>query len=211
MVKVIFFDFDGVILDSMPIRDYGFKKIFKGFPQKEVDDFLIYHNNNGGLSRFHKIEYFYNNILKKTISKKEIEKYANEFSEIMKNELINKKYLISDTLNFIRKNNDNFIYHIVSGSEQNELRFLCKKLDIDKYFKSIEGSPIPKNDLVKNILDKEKYKKEESILIGDSINDYEAASINGISFFGFNNEALKNKGQYLDSFINLEGILNGKL
>ena len=29
MIKTIFWDFDGVILDSMPIRDYGFRKIWK--------------------------------------------------------------------------------------------------------------------------------------------------------------------------------------
>ena len=30
-IKTIFWDFDGVILDSMPIRDYGFAKIFEEF------------------------------------------------------------------------------------------------------------------------------------------------------------------------------------
>ena len=28
MIKTIFWDFDGVILDSMPIRDFGFAKTF---------------------------------------------------------------------------------------------------------------------------------------------------------------------------------------
>ena len=30
-IKTIFWDFDGVILDSMPIIDFGFKKIFEEF------------------------------------------------------------------------------------------------------------------------------------------------------------------------------------
>ncbi len=38
--KVIFWDFDGVILDSMSIRDYGFKEIFKAFKQSEIDSLL---------------------------------------------------------------------------------------------------------------------------------------------------------------------------
>lgn len=29
MTKTIFCDFDGVMLDSMPIRDYGFAKILR--------------------------------------------------------------------------------------------------------------------------------------------------------------------------------------
>ena len=36
-IKTIFWDFDGVILDSMPIRDYGFAKIFKEFDKELVD------------------------------------------------------------------------------------------------------------------------------------------------------------------------------
>ncbi|MGH2278576.1 hypothetical protein ACRCD7_05475 [Aliarcobacter sp. ERUVET-7] len=36
MIKTIFWDFDGVILDSMPIRDFGFAKIFEEFDKELV-------------------------------------------------------------------------------------------------------------------------------------------------------------------------------
>jgi phosphoglycolate phosphatase-like HAD superfamily hydrolase len=203
MIKTIFFDFDGVILDSMPIRDYGFRKIFEEYPIELVDKLIEYHQLNGGLSRFHKIKYFYNELLEKNISDKKIEQYANQFSIIMKEELINKKYLINETVDFIKENYDSFNLHIVSGSEQNELRYLCKELDVAKYFKTIEGSPTPKNDLVKNRLEIEKYNSNEAILIGDSINDYEAANVNGLKFYGFNNIELKEKDTYIISFKSL--------
>ena len=67
MIKNILFDFDGVILDSMPTRNYGFKKIFEKFDDNLVDIFLIYHNKNGGLSRYVKIKYFYNELLLKSL------------------------------------------------------------------------------------------------------------------------------------------------
>lgn len=200
MIKVIFFDFDGVILDSMPIRDYGFRKIFEGYSSELVEKLISYHQLNGGLSRFHKIKYFYNELLKKDISEEKIVEYANSFSEIMKEQLTNKKYLISETVNFIKENYKSYKLHIVSGSEQNELRYLCEKLGVAKYFITIEGSPTPKNDLVKNRLELEKYNNNEAILIGDSINDYEAANINDLKFFGFNNTELKEKDEYISSF-----------
>lgn len=207
MIQTIFFDFDGVILDSMPIRDYGFRKILESYSEELVEKFIVYHQENAGLSRFHKIKYFYNNYLNKNITNEEIQKYASIFSKIMRKELPNKKYLISETIDFIKNNYKHMNFHIVSGSEENELNFLCKELKINNYFKSIEGSPTHKNDLVKNILEKEQYKTIESILIGDSINDYDAASTNGLKFFGFNNKSLKNKDEYLDSFKNLEVFL----
>jgi beta-phosphoglucomutase-like phosphatase (HAD superfamily) len=72
MIKNILFDFDGVILDSMPIRDYGFKKIFEDYDDDLVNKFLKYHNRNGGLSRYVKIKYFYNKLLKQEISEEKI-------------------------------------------------------------------------------------------------------------------------------------------
>ena len=201
MIKTIFWDFDGVILDSMPIRDFGFAKIFEEFDKELVDKLLEYHTLNGGLSRYVKIRYFYNILLKEDVSDEKVQKLADKFSTIMKSELTNKKYLIKETVDFIEKNYQNYNFHIVSGSDEKELNYLCKELDLTQYFKTIEGSPTPKNDLVKKILEKYKYDPKETILIGDSINDYEAANINGMKFYGYNNEKLREMSKvYLENF-----------
>ena len=204
MIKTIFWDFDGVILDSMPIRDYGFAKIFEEFDKNLVDKLLEYHTLNGGLSRYVKIRYFYNILLKKDVSDEKVQELADKFSIIMKTELTNKKYLIKETVDFIEKNYQNYNFHIVSGSDGKELNYLCKELDLTKYFKTIEGSPTPKNDLVKNILQKYSYNPKECILIGDSINDFDAANINGMKFYGYNNKLLKDKDAYIENFNNFK-------
>ena len=204
MIKNILWDFDGVIIDSLAIRDYGFREIFKEFDKQSVDKLIQYHNYNGGLSRFHKIEYFFNEILKQNITQDEILQYANKFTTIMRQSLSDKKYLINDTVNFIKNNYKNYNFHIVSGSEHNELNFLCQKLDLSQYFISINGSPTPKNQLIKNLLESYNYNINQTILIGDSINDYEAASVNKIDFYGFNNENLRDKSKiYIEDWNNL--------
>lgn len=190
--KVIFWDFDGVILNSMPIRDKGFLYIFKDYPEEIINQLLEYHHRNGGLSRYVKIKYFYEELLKKPITQEEVNQLAEQFSEIMRKELINPELLIDDSLSFIKKYYQSSYFHIVSGSDQNELRFLCKELNIEHYFDSIHGSPTPKKQLVENILKEKKYPLEDCVLIGDSINDYEAAKYNQIAFWGYNNEELKN-------------------
>lgn len=203
MIKNIFFDFDGVILDSMPIRDKGFEEMVSKYTQdkKMIEEFLEFHRYNAGLSRFFKFRYFFEKMLKKDISEKIILDLANDFSEIMKRELTNKKYLIKETVDFITNNYTKYNMYIVSGSEQNELRYLCKELGISDYFKIILGSPIHKNDLVKNIISQEDLNVKECILIGDSINDYDAAITNDIDFYGYNNEKLKEKSEfYINTF-----------
>jgi len=203
VTKTIFWDFDGVIVDSMPIRDYGFAKIFEDFDKDLVDKLLEYHTLNGGLSRYVKIRYFYNTLLGLEVSDERVQELADSFSTIMKKELTNKKYLITETIKFIEENYKNYNFHIVSGSDEKELNYLCKELGLTKYFKTIEGSPTPKNDLVKNILEVYSYNPKESVLIGDSINDYEAANINGMTFYGYNNKDLKEFDRYIEDFNSL--------
>jgi len=200
MIKNIIWDFDGVILDSMPVRDYGFRKIFEKFDKYLVDKLLEYHHNNGGLSRYIKIRYFYEKLLNQNITDEEVNILSEQFSIIMKKELINKKYFIQDSVDFIKLNYQKYNFHIASGSDEKELNYLCKELKISQYFLSINGSPIHKNNLVKDILFKNNYLKDETILIGDSINDYEAANVNNINFYGYNNINLRNKQFYIVSF-----------
>jgi len=201
VIKNILFDFDGVILDSMKIRTDGFREIFSSFQKKDVDLLVDFHNKNGGLSRYVKIEYFFKRILNEDIDTQKINEIAARFSEIMRYKLIDKSLLIEPTINFIYKNYKAFNFHIVSGSDQNELRFLCDKLKLREYFISIFGSPTVKDDLVANIIKSHKYKKAETIIIGDSINDFNAAERNKIKFFGFNNPDLKEKSdKYIENY-----------
>ena len=188
--KTILWDFDGVILDSMAVRDWGFKEIFKDFSKEQVIKLLEYHHTNGGLSRYVKIRYFYENILGKLISEERVLEYAEAFSVLMKQELTNTDNLIVDAVSFIRENYRKFSFHIV-----------CKELGLESYFISIHGSPTPKIQLVKTLLEEHGYDNKNTCLIGDSINDFEAAEANDISFYGYNNLfLLKTSKAYINSF-----------
>ena len=58
-MKIIFWDFDGVILNSNKVRDSGFEIVLKDFPKNQVELLLNYHRQNGGLSRYVKFRYFF--------------------------------------------------------------------------------------------------------------------------------------------------------
>lgn len=185
-IKVIFWDFDGVLMDSNAVRDLGFERVLSEFPKEQVDQLLAFHQANGGLSRYVKFRYFFEEIRKEPITDNEILVWAERFSLIMKELLVNPELLIEETLNFVKENQGKYIMYITSGSDQKELQFLCKEMKIDYLFKSIHGSPTSKTELVKAIIEACDYRREECVLIGDSINDWQAAKANGISFAEFN-------------------------
>jgi HAD superfamily hydrolase (TIGR01549 family) len=152
---------------------------------------LDFHKANGGLSRYVKFRYFFEEVLGQEVSEEKILEYAHRFSVIMKELLVNPSLLINETLQFVKTHYDKYPMHIVSGSDGNELRYLCERMEIDSYFISIEGSPTPKKQLVADLLKRHDYKTSECVLIGDSINDYEAAQENNIHFMSYNNPALE--------------------
>ena len=198
--KNILFDFDGVILDSMATRELGFRTIFSSYPKVLVDKLLKYHNDNGGLSRYVKIRYFYEQVLGKQIKENDLQILAQEYSNIMRSELIDPANLISETVDLIKSTYEKYDLHIVSGSDHEELNFLCQKLNIAHFFQTISGSPTAKTTLVANLLNEYQYHPDDCILIGDSINDYHSAESNGLRFMGYNNKKLVQLGnKYLFS------------
>lgn len=198
--RTILWDFDGVILDSMPVRELGFRTVLKNYPSDQVEELIKFHRANGGWSRFVKLLYFFEKIRKEEVSAGLIQDLSKEFTMIMKSKLTSEDLLISDSLDYIKRNYLNFQMHIVSGSEHQELNFLCKALGIDSYFLSIHGSPTSKIDLISNLIQSNSYDRMELVLIGDSKNDAEAAEANKIDFFGYNNLALKKNEKYIDNF-----------
>lgn len=199
--EVILWDFDGVIIDSNSVREFGFREVLKEFDPEEVEQLIDFHNANGGWSRYVKFRYFYEEILKRPISESKVQELASSFSSIMVKSLPNPELLIEETVRFIQEMHlQGKQMHIVSGSDGDELRSLSEQLELSKYFISINGSPTPKPVLVKAIIDNGDILASQYCLIGDAVNDYDAANQNDIQFFGYNNEGLKKYGNYVEKF-----------
>lgn len=207
MKKNILWDFDGVLLDSNAIRGQGFQLIFQKYPQDKIDQLLEFHRKNGGISRYVKFRYFYEEILRQPLSEERFLRYAEDFSAMMLAKLQDPALLIRDSMDFVAANHKDYNFHIVSGSDQTELRHLCRQLEIDHYFLTILGSPTPKGQLVSDLLKERGYQRQQTILIGDSINDHDAAVENTIDFYGYNNPELRDISTvYIDTFTTITTI-----
>ena len=199
--EVILWDFDGVIIDSNLVREFGFREVLKEFDPEQVEQLIDFHNANGGWSRYVKFRYFYEEILKLPISEGQVQELANRFSSIMVESLPNPELLIDETIRFIQEmHSKGKQMHIVSGSDGDELRSLCEELGLSKYFLSINGSPIPKPALVKSIVENGNVSATNYCLIGDAVNDFEAAIRNNVRFFGYNNTDLIGLDFYVNVF-----------
>ena len=181
----LIFDCDGVILNSNAIKTLSFREALNAFNKNAIEEFINYHNQNGGISRYIKIKYFLEKILPKYDS--DIHNYKNQYTKII--EMYSKyckNYLykceITEGLKTLRKKTKDIKWFIVSGGDQEELREVFKYKNIDKLFNGgIYGSPDSKDQIIKRELDNQNI-KYPALFMGDSKLDHIAALSNNIDF-----------------------------
>jgi len=182
-VDSIIFDFDGVIVESNHIRTEGFRKLLKGknYPDEKVARLVRFHVSNGGLSRYYKLRYFFEEILKEDISDSQLFSLCSEYSALVKQDVAGAEW-VEGAPGFLKDNYLKYRFFIVSGSDQDELRDICRIRGIDKFVLDILGSPTDKKTNIKNLIHKYNLSAGHTLFVGDSVNDMEAAQSAGIRF-----------------------------
>ena len=183
--KHLIFDFDGVLVESNEIRFDGFRSLFCNYPSYEVEKLIQFSRANGGLSRYKKIRYFFEEILNEPISVDNIQALAKQYSNLVKQKVISAEPVIG-SLEFLSSYKGKCDFAIVSGSDQEELREVCQVRRISDYFVEILGSPEGKESNLLLLMARMHWRKESCLFIGDSINDLTAAKACGIDFLGRN-------------------------
>ncbi len=189
--KSFFFDFDGVIIDSVNIKTRAFGELFKDYGEDVVGKVVDYHLNNGGVSRYEKFKYYYKNILNKEITPEIINDLDKRYSRLVVEKVVEAPF-IKGAMDFIKKiNQSGRDCFIISATPKKEIEDITMSRQIDKYFKEIVGSPRTKKENLKYLLDKYDIDFEKAIYFGDARSDYEAAEEENIDFIGIVNERSK--------------------
>ncbi len=171
-LEAVFFDFDGVLVDSVSIKTLAFQKIFASYGSKAVDLITDYHLANGGISRYKKIEYVLNQ-LGEDLSK--VPSMADQFSNSVKDLVVQAKP-IPGMIEMVKELSSFAIpAYIVSGTPEEELVSIVQRRKWDHLFHGIWGSPKTKIEIVQSILESFHYDRKKTIFIGDAATDYNTA------------------------------------
>ena len=188
-VDAIIFDFDGVLVESNNIRTEGFRSLLtgRGYPEEAVEQLVAFHENNGGLSRYYKLRYLHEKILNEQITEDGLNSLCNEFSMIVKQAVTDAPW-VKGAHEFLKENFSAFRLFIASGSDQNELRDICRLREIDRFVKDILGSPVDKKTNVNTLLSRYSLSPDTTLFVGDSVNDLEAAEAANLKFIARHSE-----------------------
>lgn len=186
--KTIVFDCDGVVLDSNIVKTEAYFRTAKnlGATDEQAQALVDYHVRLGGISRYHKFDYYLREILNKPATQQAIQELLDEFSRELEVSLM--ECAMADSLLELRQKTSNSNWLILSGGDQQELRTLFDKRRLSNGEKlkvlfdgGIFGSPDNKDE----VLAREKANGNiqlPALFLGDSKYDYEAANRAGLDF-----------------------------
>jgi len=182
--EAVFFDFDGVILDSVDVKTKAFAQMYAKYGKDIENEVVKYHLANGGMSRVKKMEYYCEQLLNKKATKEEIDCLCKEFADLVVEKVLSSQYMPNAYETLEELKHQKIPAFVVSGTPDEEIKFIVEKKGLSPYFIEVHGSPRQKDEIVNHIQREYRYDLSECLFVGDALSDYNAAKKVGTQFLG---------------------------
>ena len=180
--KSIVFDCDGVVLDSNVVKTEAYFRTAKnlGATDAQAQALVEYHVKLGGISRYHKFEWYLHEVLNQPVTEQAVQALLDEFARELEVGLM--ECAVAEGLEDLRSATPKANWMILSGGDQQEIRVLFAKRDLAKYFDGgLFGSPDNKDTVLAREIASGNL-QFPALFIGDSKYDFEAATRAGLDF-----------------------------
>lgn len=180
---VLVFDFDGVILDSASLKRQAFAALYDGEPATERQAVRAYLNRRGGQPREVKFHHIESHILGREASEARIQELCRRFKATVEARILDAP-AIPGAVEFLERRQGQLPLYLLSATPEHELREIVARRDLARHFDEVIGAPPDKSTGLRNLLARHGHAASHTVMIGDSYNDYRAASSNGTRFIG---------------------------
>jgi len=178
--QIVFWDFDGVIKDSVEVKSTGYERLFLSYGDNVVKKVREHHNAHGGISRYEKIP-LYLSWAGEPASADQVRLFCDRFSNLVQQAVINAPW-VPGVHEYLLANHTNQYSILMTGTPQEEIEKILHALDITDYFREIYGAPTAKVSVVREVLGRLHYLPEQALVVGDSGTDLSAAEDNNVPF-----------------------------
>lgn len=182
--EAIFFDFDGVLVDSFHVKTRAFAALYEHDHPHIVEDVIAYHNAHGGVSRHKKFEYFEGTLLGCDPTRARLEELANRFATTVLEEVIASAEIPGAEHQLKLLTGAGTPCFVVSGTPEDELKLIVERRKLTSYFRSVHGAPAEKPDILADLIAQHGYDPRRCLMVGDAMTDYHAAKRVGVPFLG---------------------------
>lgn len=182
-LSLVIFDCDGVLLENMDVKAAAFRRIGDNFSREMGDRLAMYHALRGGVSRFEKFDWLYRMTLGRSPTDEEAAALNERFVQYAL-EAVAVSPLVKGAREALERWKGRKPLYVASGAPQKELEFILEKRGLAHYFDGIYGYPPAKTELLRQILADSGLPARETVMIGDSRYDLQAAEEAGTLFYG---------------------------
>jgi beta-phosphoglucomutase-like phosphatase (HAD superfamily) len=186
-LQALFFDFDGVIVDSIATKTEAFRTLFGEYDAKIVEEVVAYHQQHGGISRVEKIRYAYQHIIKQPLSDEGLANLAAVYAALVVEKVVSADW-IAGAKGFLDSVQGTMPIFVISGTPEKELRYIVERRGMAGYFRDVLGSPIRKPVHIRNLVTDHRFVPEQCVFVGDALTDFYAARETGLTFVGIQGE-----------------------
>lgn len=203
---MIFWDFDGVIKDSVEVKTTGYVDLFRPFGADVAERVRRHHEANGGMSRFEKIP-LYLHWAGLTPSDALVAEYCERFSTLVRRAVVESPW-VPGAREYLEAFCRQQSFVLISATPASEIEGILAELGISGCFAAVFGAPMAKSDAVARVLSGSEHTAEAALVIGDSESDMIAARDNGVSFL-LRCTQLNGHIDCADSFSDFDQIFSG--
>ncbi len=182
--EAVFFDFDGVIVDSHEVKTRAFAALYADEHPRIVEAVMAYHNANGGMSRYKKFDHFERVLVGREPTPERLAQLGDRFAEAVVEAVVASPEIegageLLETLSARATP-----CYVASGTPEEELKQIVARRSLGRYFRAVRGSPAEKAEILGELSARHRHDASRCVMVGDAMTDYAAAKEVGMAFVG---------------------------
>ena len=179
--RLVFWDFDGVIKESVDVKAEAFRDLFLPWGKAVADQVVTHHLANGGMPRREKIEHALQQFTGVVPQPAEVDALAERFGSLVRQKVVDAAW-VPGADKLLRGNPCAQRFVLLTATPQQEIEWILGQLGMAGTFEAVFGSPSKKADAMRQMLARLGLATADAVFIGDSINDLDAAAACGVTF-----------------------------
>jgi phosphoglycolate phosphatase-like HAD superfamily hydrolase len=196
--KLVFWDFDGVIKESVGVKGDAFRELFAAYGQPVAQAVVAHHFENGGMPRREKIMHALRHFAGIAPDAAVVDDLVARFGKLVQSKVVNSAW-VPGAEALLKTNPFAQSFILLTATPQQEIQWILDQLEIRGAFLSVFGSPVKKTDAMRASLAQYGVAAKDAVFLGDSRSDLEAAAACGVEF------VLRETGHASDHFRDFGG------
>lgn len=176
----LFWDFDGVIKESVTVKSDAFERLFAPFGPELAARVREHHEHHGGMPRSEKLP-LYLRWAGCVGSRAEVAHYAELFSSTVRETVIGCSW-VAGAREYLQAHHRRQRFVLVTATPQDEISYILEAVGAAAWFAEVHGTPAAKAEAIAAVLGRLPGGGRDALMIGDSEADLAAAAEAGVDF-----------------------------